>query len=452
MNEALTRQILLPAHETLRGRKTLEYYRELTEDSGSTASDVASLQLRKLRRLVAHSVRNVPWFRRLASERRMPAPETMTFEQFAELPVLGKEDIRGNLEAFRADGYEGRLMQYSTGGSTGDPLVFYTDVEKEARHKAHDWRCRSWFGVLPGDRQVDLWGSPIELEKLTSLRKWKDRYLLNHVVLPAFDLNRERLGQYVDFIRSFGPRLIYGYPSVLNVLAQFILDEGLELGRAAPRLVSCTSEMLYALQRDAIEEAFGCAVANEYGSRDGGLIAHECPHGAMHIAAEHVLVEVDEPDADGVGSLLVTNLDGFGMPLLRYEIGDLGAIDTEPCRCGRPLPVLRELRGRSNDFLVGARGARVHSLAPIYALRPYRRKIRQFKVLQRRDLSLEIHLCCIGAFEDAELDRIRSDMRQVLGLDEIRVEFVFAERIEVQPSGKHRAVFSEALPDAAQSP
>lgn len=444
MNEVLTRSFFLPLHEHLRGRETLRHYQELRRNDGFSIRALEDLQLAKLRLLLLHAITNVPWYRQTLGSLGVDDAKAMTLESFSQIPVIRKLELRSNLDAFRAETYRDSLVKYSTGGSTGDPLVFYTDRIKEARHKAHDWRCRAWFGVHPGDRQVDLWGSPIELERHTHIRRWKDRYLLNHVVLSAFDLQADTLRRYVSCLQTYRPRLVYGYPSILTVLAQFMLEQRLHL-EVAPRVVSCTSEMLYPLQRDTIREAFGCPVVNEYGSRDGGLIAHECPAERMHIASEHVLVEVHQPDADGVGKLLVTNLDGFGMPFIRYEIGDVGALDQSRCVCGRPQPLLRELRGRSNDFVIGANGVRVHSLGPIYALRPYRRKIRQFKVIQHSDLSLEIWLSCVLPFDAVELEHIRREMRKLLRLD-VPIEFAFMDLIEPERSGKHRAVVCEAAP------
>jgi phenylacetate-CoA ligase len=443
VNELATRNIVLPAHERLRGRSTLRFYRELQASERLSPEDLGALQLRKLRRLAAHAVRNVPWYRDRARDVLAVPPERMTLDDFRAFPVVTKDDIRADLRAFCAEGFADRLIRYSTGGSSGDPLVFYTDKAKEAWHKAHDWRCRSWFGVHPGDRQLDIWGSPIELQRNSGFRKWKDRYLLNHLVVSAFDLRSETLSRYSAILTSWRPRIVYGYPGVLTVLAQSMLEHGVNLGADRPKMVSCTSEVLYPLQRDTIQEAFGCMAVNEYGSRDGGLIAHECQEQQLHIAAEHVLVEVHEPDAERVGKLLITNLDGFGMPFLRYEIGDMGALGSKSCACGRPQPLLQQLTGRSNDFLVGAKGVRIHSLSPIYALRPYRHKIRQFQITQRKDLSLEVRLACAKSFEPSEVGQITERLREILAVN-VPIEFAFVERIESERSGKHRAIVCEA--------
>jgi phenylacetate-CoA ligase len=199
--------------------------------------------------------------------------------------------------------------------------------------------------------------------------------------------------------------------------------------------------MLYEHHRARIAEVFSCPVANEYGSRDGGLIAHECPSGRLHIAAEHVLVEVDAPDEDGVGDLLITNLDGFGMPLVRYRVGDRGRLGGS-CGCGLVLPVLDALAGRTNDFVVGAGGRLIHSLAPVYVLRQID-KIGQFKLTQREDLGLDLQIVQRQAFDRAEIEELEGQLRKVFGF-EVPIDVRFVETIPSEASGKFRWVVSHA--------
>jgi phenylacetate-CoA ligase len=437
--ELVSGRLLLPLHERLRGRPTLAYLKELRRSQALDGEALAALQRRKLVRLLEHCRREVPYYARLLA--RSPEGEDAVRTLADLLPVLDRKAIRDHRDDLLAASYRDRLVRYNTGGSTGEPLVFFTDPVKEARHNAYKLRCREWFGVSPGQRQVDFWGSPIELDKLSRLRILKDRWFLNHVVLSAFHLTEERLEGYAEFLRRFRPRLIYGYPTVVYRVADHVAQRGEGLGSYRPTLVACTSEMLYEHHRTRIAEVFRCPVANEYGSRDGGLIAHECPSGRLHIAAEHVLVEVDAPDPDGIGDLLITNLDGFGMPLLRYRVGDRGRLGGS-CGCGLPSPVLDALSGRTNDFVVGAGGRLIHSLAPVYVLRDCD-KIGQFKLTQREDLALDLQIVAREPLRHGEIADMERRLRQVFGFD-IPVEVRFVDAIPPEASGKYRWVVSHA--------
>jgi len=437
--ETLAKVLFLPAHERLRGRETLSYLGELRRVQRLGREAFEAYREEKIRRLLTHCATRVPYYRELFTE----AQARSGSQGLSGLPALERAQIRDRLDDLVADGYRGALIRHSTGGSTGSPLVFYSDKRKEARHNGYKLRCREWFGVRPGDRQVDFWGSPIELDKQSRLRIWKDRWLLNQVLLSAFDLTESRLAGYAGFLRRYRPRLIYGYPTVIYRVAQFIEEARFDLQGYRPGLVVCTSEMLYPHQRTAIERVFDCRVANEYGSRDGGLIAHECPNGRMHVAAEHVVVEVDDPDASGVGDLLITNLDGYGMPLIRYRVGDRGRLGSAACDCGLPTPVLEELSGRSNDFVVGKDGKLIHSLAPIYVLREIP-KVAQFKIVQQSDGSLDIDLVCREPLTQKEIAALTEDLQRVFGY-ELPVRYRFADAITPERSGKYRWVVSHAL-------
>jgi phenylacetate-CoA ligase len=332
-------------------------------------------------------------------------------------------------------------MRYRTGGSSGNPLVFYTDSDKETWHNAHKLRCRAWHGVLPGSRQADFWGSPIELDARSMLRKAKDRWLLDHVIFPARGLNSERLAEYAERLRRFAPRLVYGYPTVIDRMAEFVASHRGVLGGWRPALIVCTSEMLYDDQRARIGESFQCRVANEYGSRDAGYIAHECPHGSLHIVAEHVLVEVDAPDSNGVGDLLVTNLDGYGMPFVRYRVGDRGRLSETPCKCGLPLPVLEKLDGRVSDLLVGRDGMLIHSANAVYLFRDLP-GLAQFKVIQEADRSLRVFMVASPKIADDMLGLLRASLQRLLSLP-VTVQFTHTDVIAPEPSGKYRRVVSK---------
>ncbi|SEK60228.1 phenylacetate--CoA ligase family protein [Ectothiorhodospira marina] len=442
MDERLTRFVLLPLHERLRGRGTMSAYAGYHRLEQLDASTRQEMRWQRLQALLTHCQRHVPYYKETLSAAGLRDMETLTPEGFRRLAVLTRHDIRNHREDLVAPMWRGRLIPSNTGGSTGEPLTFYSDKVKESRHNAQKYFARSWFGVLPGQRQLDFWGSPIELGKQTRLVAFKNRWLLNLALLSAFDLTDARLQGYAAYLASFKPRLIYGYPTVIYRMALWLLDHPQALGNYRPALVSCTSEMLLDHQRQAMQTAFGCPVVNEYGSRDGGLVAHECPFGHLHVMGEHVHVEVDEPDAEGVGELLVTNLDGYGMPLVRYRIGDRGSLNEDACPCGRPGPLLGRLEGRSNDFLVGRDGKTIHSLAPVYVLREWP-KLRQFRIYQRPDHSLDVQLVCSQSLSDAELATLREKLQAILD-EPVAVRFEFPEAILPERSGKYRWVLSEA--------
>lgn len=464
MNRWLVRRLLLPLHESLRGRDTL-YELSALRRLERHPEQLEHLRRLKLAELLAHCQRSVPYYRHCLGpphsknkrrksdtgnlvERAIPEDYAACERSLAldDFPILERDTVRQETNRLLAEDFAGVRLPASTGGSSGHPLQFWTDNPKEVRHNAQKLRFRQWLGVEPGDRQVDFWGSPIELEKNSRLRRYKDRYLLNQTLCSAHDLTPERIHQYAHFLGSFRPQLIYGYPTVIYRVARYCSEQPQLLGNWRPQAIVCTSEMLYPQLREGIRAGLGTEVFNEYGSRDGGLIAHECRHGRLHIAAEHVWVEVDpeQTDDEGVGDLLITNLDGYAMPFVRYRVGDRGRLSNERCPCGSPLPVLERLEGRRNDFLVGGGGRRVHGSAANYVLRE-RAEVIQYRLVQRRDCSIDIQVVATDGWAETSERAIASGVRQILGLDTaVRIERVTA--IPPAPSGKYRWVESEAEP------
>ncbi|MCB1766193.1 MAG: phenylacetate--CoA ligase family protein [Candidatus Competibacteraceae bacterium] len=442
MSEWLARNLFLPLHERLRGRSTLVCYRSLRRTEKLDRTGLRAHQDDKLLTLLRHCWKDVPFYRARFAALGIKDVSDISLDLFRRLPPVERLDVRESVEEMVARGFKGQLIRHTTGGSTGQPLVFYTDLEKESWHNAAKLRGRAWFGVAPGSRQVDFWGSPVELSKLDATRRFKDRWFLNHIVLSAFDLTDEGLARDAEVLRRFQPRLVYGYPTVLYHVALF-MERRLELfGDWRPQLVTCTSEVMYPNQRYKMAEVFGCPIGDEYGSRDGGHLAHECPAGGLHIAAEHVLLEVDQPNEEGVGELLVTNLDGFGMPLLRYRVGDRVKLLNEPCPCGMTLPTLGQIAGRTSDFIVGRDGAPIHSAALRYVLRELS-DLKQFKIIQRQDLSLDVLLVRDPPYPEKKLQEIRGKMHRTLRM-EVPVRFSFPENIPPGKSGKYVTLVSEA--------
>ncbi|MCG5524352.1 phenylacetate--CoA ligase family protein [Ectothiorhodospira haloalkaliphila] len=442
LKEQLTRHALLPLHEKLRGRDTVREWKRFRANERLSPEAFHELRLTKLRQMLQHCGHHVPYYREVFERIGMTDPGHCDLQDLKHLPILERSTLRDEGQRLITEGWEPRLIRYSTGGSTGEPLVFYTDKHRESCLNAQKLRARSWFGVHPGDRQVDFWGSPIEMSRQSRMRVLKDRWLLNQVVLSASNLTPQRIAEYLEFLARFQPRLIYGYPTVIYRVAQHLLEHPGLLGDYRPRLIACTSEMLLPHLREAIAEAFDCPVANEYGSRDGGMIAHECPEGHLHVFGEHVIVEVDQPDENGVGDLLVTNLDGYGMPFIRYRIGDRGALAGEPCPCGSPLPRLREIQGRANDFLVGREGRLIHSSTANYILREIP-ILRQYQLRQRPDHSFDLIMVPSRPLTEQEQEHIRAGLCRTLD-ESVAVRFQPAEMILPEKSGKYRWVMSEA--------
>jgi phenylacetate-CoA ligase len=208
-----------------------------------------------------------------------------------------------------------------------------------------------------------------------------------------------------------------------------------------------TSERLYDDQRECIGKVFGCRVANGYGGRDAGFIAHECPAGNLHITAEDVIVELldesGEPVPAGqVGEIVVTHLATPDFPFIRYRTGDMGVQSGKACACGRGLPVLDEVQGRSTDFVVAQDGTVMHGLALIYVLRDLP-GVGAFKIVQHTLDHTEVLVVPGQGWSDAHPDTIVRGLQARLGQG-VRISVQQVDQIPPEKSGKFRYIVSHA--------
>jgi phenylacetate-CoA ligase len=249
----------------------------------------------------------------------------------------------------------------------------------------------------------------------------------------------------MDTIDRMRPIQIFSHGSALAELARHAEERGRSFKKLGIKVAFLTAEQLYDFQRERIERVFGCRVANGYGARDAGFVAHECPEGGMHVSAEDIIVEIVDDRGSPLppgrpGEIVVTHLRSFDFPFVRYRTGDVGVLHDAPCSCGRGLPLIREIHGRADDILLGLDGSRVPGQAVVHILRG-RAYVRAFRVLQEsRDL---VRILLVKAGElphGAEADIVKG-VRARLGAA-MRVEIEEVPEIPLDAAGKYRTVVS----------
>jgi len=342
----------------------------------------------------------------------------------------------------------GGASRYNTGGSSGEPLIFYFGRWRQASDAAGRIRARRWWGVDVGDREVYLWGAPSELNKTDRIKTIRDG-LLNQLVLNAFAMSAANMDAYLDAVQAFRPKCIYGYASSVALLAARARARGIRLSLPELRVVCATGEPLYPHQRQLIEEVFGIPVANEFGSRDIGFTAHETPHGQMLLMSESIILEVldkaGHPVAPGeLGEAVATGLCSDAQAFIRYRTGDMVRMSPESCLDGRGLHVLSEVLGRTTDFVVRPDGAIMHALAVIYVLRAVE-GIAQFKFIQHALRDVEVLVVPGVQWNDAGHAKVVAGLTARLGSD-VRISIRLVDAIPVEASGKYRYVVSHVAP------
>lgn len=447
MYTALVSSVIFPLQERLKKHTTVAVRRRMEDSQWWSPQQLRELQLARLRALLLEAGRAVPYYRDLFKRIGFDADSVSSVADLQALPLLDKATIRACTEALKHPEAQG-LARFNTGGSSGQPLIFFIGRERVSHDVAAKWRATRWWGVDIGDPEMVVWGSPIELGAQDRVRQIRDA-LMRTELLPAFEMNDARLDQMVAAIRRRRPRMLFGYPSALSHIARHAAKRGVALNDLGVRVAFVTSERLYDEQRQAISKAFGCPVANGYGGRDAGFIAHECPKGGMHLTAEDVVVELIDrggcPVPDGEpGEIVVTHLATREFPFIRYRTGDVAVRDTRPCPCGRGLPLLKEIQGRATDFVVAADGTVMHGLALIYILRDLP-GLESFKVVQHDLHRVSVLLVPGPGFETGCERTIVEGFKRRLGAA-VAVEVEQVQTIAAEKSGKFRYIVSHVAP------
>jgi len=330
-------KIIYSLGEKIRNPLIKETYLKLLASDFWTIEELEELQLKKLQKLLKYSKKNSLYYSNLLDVLDI---DTVTLKNFVHVPVLSKNDIYKNGSQIQNNPENAKLIKSETSGSTGNALIFYRNMEWDAAARAAQLRGYSWYGVSPWEKNVYFWGFNPEWRQLVKIR-FMD-FLVNRFRIFSFD---ERVLQKVGRIIN-NCSYVEGYSSAIYTMSVFFKNNGESFNNL--KMIKGTSEKIYDYYQEAVRSVFGKKMISEYGSAETGIIAFECPSGNMHIAMENVIVE--EID----NKIVVTNLNSFSFPVIRYELGDYIELDkTTRCPCGRQHYIVKEVTGRVGRKIYG---------------------------------------------------------------------------------------------------
>ncbi len=432
------------AQEAALSRPTFKVLAELERSQWLGPAEMAELQRQRLNRLLSGALAHSPWHAerlRAADLADMVEAGEARLADLSRLPTMNKADARANVDRLVWRAAPGGVFPYTTGGSSGEPLIFHFGRARQAADAAGRLRARRWWGVEPGAREVYLWGAPVELSKTDRIKTLRDR-LVNQLLLNAFEMSAASMDDYLEALVRWNPCAIYGYASSLALLAAHAEARGVSPRLPALRVVAATGEPLFPHQRELIERVFGVPAAVEYGARDAGLMALESPDGVLLQMSETHLIEVldDEGNPADEGEAVITSLVSEAQPFIRYRTGDVVKTRGQPDPGGRGLSVLDAVVGRQTDFVVTADGRIMHALALIYVLRATP-GVAQFKIVQQAINEIEVWVVADSAWAEVSREAVVSGLQARLG-PQCRIALRLTEHIPAERSGKHRYVVS----------
>lgn len=451
MHPKLIKTILFPVRDFLRGIPITKYLQELEETQWLKSSEIKELQNEKLRSLINHAFYNVPFYHEKMKEQKLSPKDIKTTDDLTKLPLLSREEVRMNFpnKIVACNIPKKDLTLCKTGGSTGQPLCFFLDKRGRAYDRAAYYRGLKWTGIDIGDPQIWLWGEPIIESFSKKIVNQIQQKIINLKIINAFQMSEAKLKKLVEMLRHGKPKLLRGYVSAVYLLAKYIEKE--KINDVDIGAISLTAEKLFDYQRSFIERQFNCKVFDQYGCGEANSIAFECDkHEGLHITAEHVIVEIldrdGSPARDGeTGTIVVTNLDNYALPFIRYVNGDMGKKFDKMCSCGRKLPLLKSIESRAIDIIVGKNGSMVYGAFFAHLLEEKgwitNLGIREFQVIQKTLQKLVIKIVAKKMPDIKNQKKFSDIIRQYLG--DMKIEFCFVNSIPTNISGKKRFTISE---------
>jgi len=429
------------------GLETRRHWRELERTQWLSEDELQVLQLSKIQRLVQHAYENVPFYRERYQQAGIHPQDIKSLDDFRALPFLTREDVNNNLDALVAKNLlHDKLHPNETGGSTGEPMHFFVADSFWWWNAANTFRVRGWHGVREGDKIAWFWGAREDMPEWTWRRRLRSQ-LMQERYLNAFSMTEAKMRNFANMLVHWQPKMFKGYASALSLFAQYVQGQGITGIR--PCYIETTSEKLSVPQRELLESVFACKVADHYSSREMGTMAYQCEKGGFHICADGRYLEIvangQVVQPGQMGEMVVTSLNQFAMPFIRYKNGDLAICKAGRCPCGRGLPLLKEIVGRANDFLVSADGRFVHSEFFAYTFR-VKPEVTRYQIYQADREHLEVRLVCNQKVDDAWLNSVRAEIQERFGRS-TQISLQVVDHIELTPAGKHRYIISEVKPD-----
>ncbi len=433
----LTENIFLPLGDFLLNTTYIKHLKNIRNIEKNSLVQNNSIQEKKLCQVLNYATKHSRYYQSLNVINKSGQHPTQWLNQF---PVLKKKQLRENIDSIVTRNDLSSLDSIKSSGSTGPHGVVYFDKNEISIPRAIQTLWWEWAGFQFGNTILQ---TGISTNNRSKIKRIKDVLLKTNYV-SAFSHNENEILEELRKLQHKNRDHFFGYASSLYLYAKIASENNIENVRF--KSVSSFGEMMLPHYRSLIENVFNTKVFNTYGCSEGLMVAAECEHGHYHIMNTHVIVELlDENDLEiqegEYGRVVLTSLDNFTTPLIRYEVGDIALKSSKmSCECGRPFPILGEVLGRTTELLKTPHGHFI-TVQTVVRVMKHVEGIDQFKFIQTTPDSFVLEYKPSNDFKKENLNDVVLFFEREI-FEKLSISFEEKTKIEPAPSGKVQLIKS----------
>ncbi|MCK0137247.1 phenylacetate--CoA ligase family protein [Arenibacter sp. S6351L] len=423
-------------------KEFFKYLDWLEESQYWNEQEIYDYKLRELQKIYQHAYATVPFYRHKYKKAGLPLNLIQELDDTHKIPILKKAEIREHWKNMVSQNHpDGKLFSRQTSGSTGTALDFYATKKSTRFQWALWWRLRQQYGVNFGDKSLSFIGKitvPINQKKPPF---WRVNKPLNQHLVNMQHIKDENIKYFIDYIDKEHFVFFSGYPSIIYSFCHIVESLGLKI-KNPPKFVFSGAEKLFVYQKSCIERVLGCIVTDHYGFSEGAGNATQCKHGNYHEDFEFGHLEPNRANyltkSIFSGEILATGFANYGMPFIRYNVGDTATWSTEKCACGRNSSTILNIDGRNEDYIITPEGLtmKVHS----YLFKDTK-EIQECQIVQYKLGEVTFRIVKRQGYTSWNETHLRQKVRKWIS-SSIAVHFEYVDEIERTDSGKFKAVIS----------
>ncbi|MBS4034986.1 MAG: phenylacetate--CoA ligase family protein [Ignavibacterium sp.] len=332
---------------------------------------------------------NSPYYRSKYLEAGLTPQLIKSIDDIKNIPILTKQEVKNNFQKMLTVSPDhNNLVKCATGGSTGIPMPYYHN--KKLPLEAFAWRYLSWWGLKPWDNGAYIWRMTRK-GKLSNLINQFAWWPVRKIRLDAASLDKNTFDKFIFKLNKFKPKLLQGYIGAVYEFALYLNERNIKIN--SPKAIWVTSAPVSEFQRELIEKVFNAPLYDEYGSSEVPWIAAQCNiKNHLHINTEGRYLEIVNKNNNGLGDIVVTDLLNYDFPLIRYELNDRTRFIEQPCNCGRTLPLIEAVKGRSGEVIQIPGIGKIDPSYLTTIFDDHINSIRAFQIIQYKDFSITLKI------------------------------------------------------------